>query len=72
MIGVCAKRQRHCGAYLALKESALKEWAMAETLGAVLASWGRFGGRVTLHRYGRDHYREMGRRSGLARRHGLL
>ena len=65
---VCAKRQRHCGAYLALQERALEEWTKAETLGAVLASWSRFGGRVTLHRYVHEYFRAMGRRSGSARR----
>ncbi len=65
---MCAKRQRHCGAYLPLREGATQEWTRAETLEAVRAAWGRFGGLVTLHRYGREHFSELGRRSGLARR----
>ena len=65
---MCRKRQRHCEGYLALQESAVEEWAGAETFEAVCAAWGRFGGRVTAHRYGREHYREMGRRSALSRR----
>lgn len=38
---VCAKYQRHCGAYLALQEAADMEWAEAETLTAasITASW---------------------------------
>jgi hypothetical protein len=65
---VCAKRQRRCPEALALREAAVAEWCRAETLEAVRAAWGRLGGRVTAHRYGRDHYRELGRRSGLSRR----
>ena len=65
---MCAKRQRRCPEALALREAALEEWARAETLEAVRVAWGRVGGLVTAHRYGRGHYREMGRRSGLSRR----
>jgi hypothetical protein len=62
VISVCAKRQRHCGAYLALQEAATMEWARAETLEDVRRAWGRFGGLVTLHRYGREHFVQLGRR----------
>jgi len=58
---VCRKYQRHCGAYLDLQEAAYGEWEVAETLEAVRAAWGRFGGRVTLHRYGRQHFSLMAR-----------
>ncbi len=65
---VCRKYQRHCGAYLALREAANEEWAAAETLEAVRTAWGRMGGLVTLHRYGRGHFAELGRGSGLRSR----
>ena len=65
---MCAKRQRRCPEALALRDAAVEEWCRAETLGAVRAAWGRLGGRATAHRYGREHYREMGRRSGISRR----
>jgi len=67
-LAVCAKRQRRCPELLAIREEAVEEWCRAETLGGVRVAWGRLGGRVTLHRYGRHHYRELGRRSALARR----
>jgi hypothetical protein len=50
---MCAKRQRRCAALLALREEALQEWIVAETYSDVCRAWGRLGGRVTLHRYGR-------------------
>ncbi len=62
------KRQRHCDEWRSFRDSAVAEWCRAETFEQVCTAWGRFGGRVTLHRYGRDHYRELGRRSALARR----
>ena len=65
---MCRKRQHHCEEYRSLQDSAVAEWAVAETLPAVLAAWGRFGGHVTRHRYGAEHYRRMGRKSGAARR----
>jgi hypothetical protein len=58
---VCRKYQRHCGAYLDLQEAAYAEWEVAETLEAVRAAWGRLGGRVVLHRYGRQHFSLMAR-----------
>ena len=69
---MCAKRQRHCREYEGFRQAAYAEWAGAETLAAVRASWGRFGGLVTMHRHGREHYRELGRRSGLVRRSSAL
>ena len=59
---MCAKYQRRCPELLRLREEALQEWTVAETLHEVRVSWGRLGGRTTLHRYGRAHF------SGLARR----
>jgi hypothetical protein len=56
---MCAKRQRRCAALLALREEALQEWARAETLHDVRVAWGRLGGRVTLHRYGREHFARL-------------
>ena len=47
---------------LAIREEALQEWARAETLEDVRRSWGRLGGRTTLHRYGRSHFSELARR----------
>ena len=34
----------------------------------ICAFWGRLGGRETLRRHGREHFRRLGRRSGEARR----
>ena len=65
---VCAKYRRRCPELLALREAALEEWCRAETYPQVCRAWGRLGGLVTAHRYGREHYRELGRRSALARR----
>jgi hypothetical protein len=56
---MCAKRQRRCPALRQIREEALEEWCRAETLHAVRVAWGRLGGRVTLHRYGRRHFSEL-------------
>jgi len=69
---MCRKRQRHCEESLTLQERATVEWEGAESLSAVLVAWGRFGGRVTAHRYGVEHYRQMGRKSGRVRREARL
>ena len=58
---MCQKRQRRCPAMLAIREEALQEWARAETLRDVRVAWGRLGGRVTLHRHGRQHFVELGK-----------
>jgi hypothetical protein len=47
---------------LQLREEALVEWSGAATLSDVRRAWGRLGGRVTLHRYGRQHFAELARR----------
>lgn len=59
---MCQKRQRRCADLLALRVSADREWYSAEDLHAVRVAWGRLGGRTTLHRYGRDHFRQLRRR----------
>jgi hypothetical protein len=59
---MCAKRQRRCPALLKIREEALQEWVVAETFEEVCRAWGRLGGRVTLHRYGRGHFSELGQR----------
>ncbi len=56
---MCQIYQRRCPAVLQLRQEALEEWTGAETLHEVLACWGRLGGRVTLHRYGRGHFSEL-------------
>jgi hypothetical protein len=56
------KYQRRCPALLQLREEAVAEWTGAETYSDVCRVWGRLGGRVTLHRYGREHYRTLARR----------
>jgi hypothetical protein len=56
---MCAKRQRRCPALLAIREEALMEWTAAETYEDVCSCWGRLGGRTTLHRYGREHFRAL-------------
>lgn len=58
---MCKKRESHCEARLALQQSAIEEWARAEELEDVRAAWGRLGGLVTLHRYGREHFRLLAR-----------
>jgi hypothetical protein len=59
---MCQKYQRRCAAVLAMREEALAEWTRAETLSDVRRAWGRLGGKVTLHRHGRGHFAEIGRR----------
>ena len=59
---MCAKRQRRCPALLKIRDEALEEWTVAETYSDVCRAWGRPSGRVTLHRYGREHFSELGRR----------
>ena len=59
---MCAKRQRRCAVLLQIREEAFEEWTRAETLSDVRRAWGRLGGRVTLHRYGRQHFAELARR----------
>ena len=59
---MCQKYQRRCPTVLALREEAVEEWARAETLHEVRACWGPLGGRVTLHRYGREHFAALARR----------
>jgi hypothetical protein len=64
---MCAKYQRRCPALLAIREEALQEWIVAETYYSdVCRAWGRLGGRVTLHRYGRGHFSELARRRRVA------
>ena len=60
---MCQKRQRRCAVALQLREEALVEWSGAETLEEVRRAWGRLGGRVTLHRYGREHFSELAKAS---------
>jgi hypothetical protein len=65
---MCQKRQRRCAVALQLREEALQEWIVAQTYSDVCRAWGRLGGRVTLHRYGRDHFAALARR----RRHAAV
>ncbi len=58
---MCAKRQRRCPALLEIREQALREWAGAESFEEVRAAWSRLGGRVVLHRYGREHFSLLAR-----------
>jgi hypothetical protein len=60
---MCQKRQRRCAIALQLREEALQEWVRAETLHEVRSVWGRLGGRVTLHRYGREHFAMLAKAS---------
>jgi hypothetical protein len=59
---VCQKRQRRCAVALQLREEALEEWMRAETFEEVRSCWGRLGGRITLHRYGPQHFARLARR----------
>ncbi len=63
---MCQKRERRCAVLQELREAALQEWTEAETYHDVHACWGRFGGKVTLHRYGRGHFSELARRRRFA------
>ena len=60
---MCQKRHRRCPALLAIREEALMEWCAASTLYDVRVAWGRLGGRVTLHRYGPQHFAELAKAS---------
>jgi hypothetical protein len=60
---MCAKRERRCAVLLQLREEALQEWCEAETLHDVRVAWGRLGGRVTLHRYGPEHFAMLAKAS---------
>lgn len=62
MVSVCRKHERRCAALLELRDQALMEWTVAESYSAVCAAWGRLGGRVTLHRYGPQHFARLARR----------
>jgi hypothetical protein len=60
---MCAKGKRRCPALLAIREEALQEWILAETYSDVCRAWGRLGGRVTLHRYGHEHFAMLAKAS---------
>jgi len=60
---MCAKYQRRCRTLLAIREEALQEWILAESLHDVRVAWGRCGGRVTLHRYGPQHFAMLAKAS---------
>ena len=60
---MCAKHQRRCPELLAIREEALQEWIVAETYSDVCRAWGRLGGSVTLHRYGREHFAALAKAS---------
>jgi len=62
---MCAKYQRRCAVLLQIREEALREWIQAQTLHDVRVAWGRLGGRVTLHRYGREHFSALARRRAI-------
>lgn len=64
---MCQKHQHHCDEYCKLREEAVSEWCEADSLSGVLATWGRMGGRVTLHRHGKEHYQRIGRMGALAK-----
>ena len=56
---MCAKGQRRCPSLLQIRDEALEEWTRAETLRDVRVAWARLGGRVTLHRYGSEHFAQL-------------
>jgi len=60
---MCQKYGRRCAVALQLREQALAEWCAASTLHEVRACWGRLGGRMVLHRYGRQHFSELAKAS---------
>ena len=59
---MCQKYARRCPEVLRLRDAAYDEWGRAETLSDVRRAWGRLGGRITLHRYGRRHFSELASR----------
>lgn len=66
---MCVKRSsgrgwQRCAKYEECKEAAVSEWCYAMTQESVLAAWGRFGGLVTSHRHGREHYQRIGAKGG--------
>jgi hypothetical protein len=58
---MCQKRERRCPLLLHLREQAMTEWCDAETFEQVRAAWSRLGGKVTLHRYGSEHFSLLAR-----------
>ena len=58
---MCAKYERRCPVLLRLREEAVAEWTSAQTYEDVHRAWSRLGGLVTLHRYGREHFRCLAR-----------
>ena len=64
MLAICQKHERRCPVLLQMRDEALAEWCGAETYSDVCRAWGRLGGRVTLHRYGRRHFAEIARQRG--------
>jgi hypothetical protein len=58
---MCAKYQRRCPEVLAYRDAAMAEWCRADSYSDVCRCWGRLGGRVTLHRYGRQHFAQIAR-----------
>jgi hypothetical protein len=53
---------------LAIREEALQEWTRADSFHDICVCWGRLGGRVTLHRYGRQHFAQIARSYNRAHR----
>jgi hypothetical protein len=60
---VCQKYRRRCDKLLAIREEALQEWIVAETLHDVRVAWGRLGGRTLLHRRGPGYFSELAKAS---------
>jgi precorrin-6x reductase len=60
---MCTKHQIRCVVLLQIREEALQEWSRAATYSDVCRAWGRLGGRVTLHRYGREHFAMLAKAS---------
>jgi len=58
---MCQKRERRCPILLHLREEALREWTRAETFEEVRSCWSRLGGKVVLHRYGREWFSLLAR-----------
>jgi hypothetical protein len=58
---MCQKRKRRCPLLLHLREQAMMEWTRAETFEDVRSCWSRLGGKVTLHRYGTEHFSLLAR-----------
>ena len=58
---MCRKGQVRCPELVGIRNEAMREWCAARTYEEVRSVWSRLGGKVTLHRYGREHFAALAR-----------